>query len=402
MGSLGLQRTSVKAWAELFYPKDSPFAVTPIPALQRPGDDGVYSAQDVLGASTKSVFETLASGLLNKYGLAAEPSWPDPIGGPNVAAAASILTHIAADSHSDLLPLTIVFDEALSAALASQGAALPGLHAVLASIEPLLLQPPVSHKSAASMEKSREDYDKTMNVLHFTSMVANSLARAFETALKRANSRTSSADAGVAAAIAVAGILSRLAVLAPDALLGGALGFETETGPRYALTRLRLQAFLESVIAEDAALPQAARAAPWQWHAVRNGSASRAAADKSAAVGAQGVTNASDAASIAIRRHLLRLVAGPVPAMSALTEGYAVALAQPSRAVLAAVYLARFRRALDAINRPLVPSGELSLRLAAADPTGQGAYNDESSASFASLSGDDDDDSDDDDTEDDS
>ncbi len=396
LGSLGLWRTSVEAWAKLFHPKDSPFAVTPVPALQRPANDGVFSALDVLGAPREtSVFATLASGLLNSYGLAAEPSWPDPIGGPNVGAAASLLTHIAADSQSDLLVLYDVFVDALSAAQASQGAALPGLHAVLASIEPLLLQPPVSHEAVARMESSRDQYEKTMDVLLFTSRVAQSLARAFEVAVKRASSRTHSADAGLAAALAFAGILSRVAVLAPDALLNGALGLETEASPRASLTRLRLQAFLESVIAEDAALPQAARAAPWQWHAVRNGSVSRAAADKSAAVGAPGVANASDAASIALRRHLLRLVAGPVPAMSALTEGYAVALAQPSRAVLAAVYLARFRRALDAIMRPLVPSGVLSLRLAEAvqhaDPTGRGAYDDESSASIASLSGDDND-----------
>jgi hypothetical protein len=352
-------------------------AVDPNPALRslgavlanELGDDGpiemsalqraYFDLGDPAGVNASGV----VAGLVNKSGALVEPTWPDPIAGPNPEAAAQILVVLAANSAALGAVGACVKDALLQMQLHAH---YKGLHGVLAAVEPLFLC------ARTVPEKFFEDHDSNHPGLHakdfpihLLTAVANFLLSALEADYAADAHNGATQDAALAAACA----LSRLTVLHPS------LGFEFDVlgsaeatpepdahnGRRF---RLRLQSFLQRLIDSDETAAVNLKTPLWMWSAVGAGAGThpvpaRADADASAALGAPGVLNANAAESVPVRAHLLRVLAGPVTALSASAEGAALALAKPTRAVFASILLARFDRAFRAAGRPLVPRADL-------------------------------------------
>jgi hypothetical protein len=378
--SLESRDTASIIWARFLRVASVPF---PASFPHRKPYDLIESAREYTSLCDTTnfyAFSTLVSALLNTRGALATSCWPDPIGGPNAHAAAIFLAHCASDSPKELNLIVEHFEQALI--LASKTGALSGLAAVLAAIEPLLLLPPNNALPALDVE-NHETRAHWESQVFFSNKISVALTKALNNAItiffdasSRATTRNSnstkstnaavlasltqvapaaantptpavSADTALATALAFAGVLSRIAVLVPSVLLSVFAGIEGENGY---VARIRLQMFLNRVIGEDAGV----RPPAWQWHAARSPRCSRVEADVSVSIGAPGVARAADVAGIALRRHLIRVIAGPVPEISALTEGYAVALAAPERSVLAHIYRARFERALLAVGLPFL------------------------------------------------
>lgn len=326
-------------------------------------------------SQTSGLFESVLVNLVNVRGALVDGTWSDPVLGPNPEATAQLLTHVAAYATPNYNSILGVVQAAFRAMRLSEN--LSGVAGVLAVVEPLYLCPDFYPADFAPFELNRSCQGYMSHAGHHAhafrlqllSVVVESVSEAiyFEQCAEATNTGATTT------AVKLAGALSRLVVLDPAlAFERGALGAKlTEPEPinNYGLfLRLRIQSMLQRVIDADDAFEKEKKTPAWMWDAIGRAAGTspvpaRADADASLAVGAAGVHTAVDAQCVKVRAHLLRVLAGPVTELSATSEGIALALAKPTRAVHAAIILARFDRAFRAVGRPLAPRDQLEALL---------------------------------------
>jgi hypothetical protein len=327
-------------------------------------------------SQTSGLFESVLDNLVNVRGALVDGTWSDPVLGPNPEATAQLLAHVAAYStYNNFNGIINVVKTALRAMRLSEN--LSGVAGVLAVVEPLYLCP---NFYPADFTQFEVDCSYQGRIFHaglpahafrqaLLGVVVESVAEAiyFEQFAEATNTGATTT------AVKLAGALSRLVVLDPALAfergdLGGKLSEPEPINNRGLFLRLRIQSLLQRAIDADGGLEKEKKAPAWMWDAIGRAAGTspvptRADADASLAVGAAGVQTAVDAQCVKVRAHLLRVLAGPVTELSATAEGVALALAKPTRAVHAAIILARFDRALRAVGRPLVPRDQLEALL---------------------------------------
>jgi hypothetical protein len=149
----------------------------------------------------------------------------------------------------------------------------------------------------------------------------------------------------------------RLCVLQPPAMLS-VLSWAGESD-KSCQRLLQLQEFLDRTAASHRS---AERTPAWAWAAVDPARVPAADAAASAQAGLhRGIeTTAKEAKAIPVRRHLLRVLAGPVTHLSATADATARALASPSLALQALIQRQRLERAVGAMEGWLYDAGVVS------------------------------------------